>query len=115
VARRHNALQPRSYHPALVRAWQPFTFIYQRRVYTLRYLTQAKDRQNVWISSCWTIPERDAQQLIGGWIYLHPKAKTEASQFGSVLPSFEPCERREGAVRDETSPSPSRRRKIWSI
>jgi hypothetical protein len=32
-----------------------------------------------------------------------------------VLPSFEPCERREGAVRDETSPSPSRRRKKVAI
>jgi len=76
-------------------------FICRRQGHTLRNLTQVKDRQNVWISGCWTISEREAQQLVGGWIYLHPEGKTEPSQFGGVILSFEPCERREGAAREQ--------------
>jgi hypothetical protein len=76
-------------------------FICRRQGHSLRNLFQVKDRQNVWISSCWTIPERDAQELVGGWIYLHPEGKTNPSQFGGVILAVSPCERREGAAIEQ--------------
>jgi hypothetical protein len=45
--------------------------------------------------------ESEAQQLIGGWIYLHPEGKTNPSQFGGVIMSVKPCERREGAAIEQ--------------
>lgn len=44
---------------------------------------------------------RGSAALIGGWIYLHPDGKTDPSQFGGVILSFTPCERREGAAREQ--------------
>jgi hypothetical protein len=72
-------------------------FICRRQGLGLRNLHKVKGEKDRWVSSCWTIPERDAQQLVGGWIYLHPEGKTNLSQFGGRILSFESCERREGA------------------
>jgi hypothetical protein len=71
--------------------------ICRRQGPSLRNLSQVRGEQNLWVSSCWTISEREAQQLVGGWIYLHPEGKSNRSQFGGVILSFKPCERREGA------------------
>jgi len=62
-----------------------------------RNLKPVEGREHVWISSCWTVPEHDAQRLIGGWIYLHPEGKNSQSEFGGVILSLSSCERREGA------------------
>jgi len=39
-------------------------------------------------SCCWDIPVGDAQELVGGWIYLH-LTKNDASYFGGVILGIE--------------------------
>src|SRR5215217_4270045 len=42
----------------------------------------------IYRSCCWDISEPDAEALIGGWVYLHPK-KTSLSEFGGRVLKFE--------------------------
>ena len=42
-------------------------------------------------SGRWDISAQEAQDLVGGWVYLHPR-KTAASEFGGVVVGFEPVE-----------------------
>jgi hypothetical protein len=76
-------------------------FICRRQGLGLRKLHKVKGEKDRWISSCWTISERDAQQLLGGWIYLHPEGKANRSQFGGVILAVSPCERGDGAASEQ--------------
>jgi hypothetical protein len=42
----------------------------------------------IYRSCCWDIPLSDAEALIGGWVYLHPK-KAASSEFGGRVLRFE--------------------------
>jgi hypothetical protein len=42
----------------------------------------------IYRTCCWDIPTRDAEALIGGWVYLHPK-KAASSEFGGRVIKFE--------------------------
>jgi hypothetical protein len=47
-----------------------------------------KGAKPIYRSCCWDITTADAEALVGGWIYLHPK-KTSPSEFGGRVLKFE--------------------------
>ena len=67
-------------------------------------------------SGFWNITVEDAENLIGGWLYLH-EAKTVTSQFGGQIVQFEQVERPELAKKDRivlvVEPSKSCRGQKW--
>jgi hypothetical protein len=54
-----------------------------------------KTPQLIYRTCCWDVSVQDAEALVGGWVYLHPK-KTAASEFGGRVLRFEAGQTWEG-------------------
>jgi hypothetical protein len=68
-------------------------------------------------SCCWAISVADAEALVGGWLYLHPK-KTGRSEFGGRILSFEAGQEWPGTVNENriaffVEPHTEGRGQIW--
>jgi hypothetical protein len=44
-------------------------------------------------SCCWAFSKEEAESLIGAWLFLHPVAKSEPSEFGGIIKGVEPAKR----------------------
>ena len=60
-------------------------------------LERVAGENNIYRSSCWAL--HNPNDLIGGWLYLHPDGKNAPSGFGGVVRSFDAC-KREAATED---------------
>jgi len=89
-------------------------FIWKLKGISLNGLSSNSD--GTYRTCCWDISDVDANQLIGGWIYLHA-AKKENSTFGGVVSSFEKMrdERfaRPGRIAFTFVPRPEGRGQVW--
>jgi hypothetical protein len=71
---------------------------------SLRNLVQSTTEKGVYTSSCWALHKRDdPQQLIGGWIYLHPVSKNAPSEVGGLVTSIGTCTRDDAATETGVS------------
>jgi hypothetical protein len=71
----------------------------------------------VYRTCCWDIPIKDAEALIGGWVYLHPK-KAAPSEFGGRVIRFEAGQEWLGKAHENRiaffiQASPQARGKAW--
>jgi hypothetical protein len=53
-----------------------------------------RDSDGTYRSGYWDISREDAENLVGGWLYLHER-KSEASAFGGKILEFEVVQREE--------------------
>ena len=57
-------------------------------------LEHVAGESNIYRSKCWALHKQDnPNDLIGGWVYLHPVSKNAPSEFGGIVRSIETCKR----------------------
>jgi hypothetical protein len=72
--------------------------ICRRQGIILRNLVQSKSEKGIYTSACWALHNLDdPNQLVDGWIYLHPTSKNSPSEFGGLIRSIQPCTREDAA------------------
>ncbi|MGJ4886403.1 hypothetical protein [Bradyrhizobium sp. HKCCYLRH1065] len=73
--------------------------ICRREGISLRNLTHSKNEKGVYTSKCWALHKRDdPQELVGGWIYLHPTNKNSPSEVGGLVIAVASCIREDAAT-----------------
>jgi hypothetical protein len=73
--------------------------ICRREGISLRNLVQSTTEKGVYTSGCWALHTRDdPQELVGGWIYLHPVSKNAPSEVGGLVVSVGNCTREDAAT-----------------
>jgi hypothetical protein len=68
--------------------------------YGLKGLTPIEGQPNTYWSCCWELNDSEAEDLVGGWLYLH-QAKRQPSHFGGRILGFERLWNEGEAVRKD--------------
>jgi hypothetical protein len=74
-------------------------FICKREGIGRKNLGRVSGRAHVWRSGFWDLPLKEAQALVGGWVYLH-ETKSDPADFGGLVVNALPY-KHEGVVHQD--------------
>lgn len=64
-------------------------------------LSRVPGEHSTYRSCCWAFHSSEKpEELVGGWAYLHPIAKSSPSEFGGVVRAVEPAKREGKPIED---------------